>query len=351
MNEANNKLFLHALRGRKTERIPMWFMRQAGRYLPEYRELRAQKGGFLDLVYDPQSACEVTMQPIRRFNMDAAILFSDILVIPHALGMDLQFVAGEGPKLGRIETPADLKKLSYRNFKQTLSPIYETLRLTSAALQNEGFHDVSLIGFAGSPWTVACYMVEGGGSKDFMRTKIMAYKDPESFQVLIDMLVEATAQYLIEQVNAGAEALQLFDSWSGVLDSSQFTRWVIEPTSKIIELIREVHPSVPIIGFPKGAGNNYISYVQHAGISAIALDSQTPTSWAARTVQTLMPVQGNLDPFCLYAGGENLVLSIERILSDLADAPFIFNLGHGIHKDTSIEHVQYAIDTVRGFRD
>lgn len=350
-NEPKDKMFLRALKKLSTDRTPIWFMRQAGRYLPEYRELRAQKGGFLDLVYDPEFACEVTMQPIRRFGMDAAILFSDILVIPQALGQKLEFVPGQGPKLDPLKNFEDIKKLTCSNFETCLSPIYQTVRNVRSTLQSEGFDDVALIGFAGSPWTVACYMVEGQGSKDFMKTKIMAYQNPQAFAVLIDKLVEATAQYLIEQVNAGAEALQLFDSWSGVLDAHQFRRWVIEPTHKIIALVRDVHPNVPIIGFPKGAGYNYLSYTQNTGISAVALDSQTPTCWAARTLQPTMAVQGNLDPFCLFAGGDSLKLGIEKIMADLSAGPFVFNLGHGINKDTPIEHVEQALEQIRSWNN
>lgn len=350
MSDTKQKLFLQALKGENTKSIPMWFMRQAGRYLPEYRELRANKGGFLDLVYDPKSACEVTMQPIRRFHMDAAILFSDILVIPHALGQDLKFVAGEGPKLTPIRSRDNLSRLSSSNFESCLSPIYETLRLTSSALKEEGYNDVSLIGFAGSPWTVACYMVEGSGSKDFMHTKIMAYSDPEIFGALIDMVTQYTAQYLIKQVEAGAEALQLFDSWSGVLDEIQFQRWVIEPTQKIVELVRKVYPDVPIIGFPKGAGFNYLPYIENTGVNAAALDSQTSPSWASKNIQTKMPVQGNLDPFCLFAGGDGLFAEVNRILETLSDGPFVFNLGHGINKDTPISHVEQVVQMVRDFK-
>ncbi|MFP4313072.1 MAG: uroporphyrinogen decarboxylase [Alphaproteobacteria bacterium] len=350
MNAQKQKLFLDALRGEKTNRIPLWFMRQAGRYLPEYRELRASKGGFLDMVYDPQSACEVTMQPIRRFHMDAAILFSDILVIPHALGQKLDFVPGHGPKLEPIRSQDDLARLSYRNFDNVLSPVYETLRLTSSALKTEGYEDVALIGFAGSPWTVACYMVEGQGSKDFMQTKIMAYQNPQLFAEIIDTLVEYTAQYLIKQVEAGAEALQLFDSWSGVLDATQFKRWVIEPTRKIVQLVREVYPKIPIIGFPKGAGYNYLPYAQNTGVSTLGLDSAVPTDWAVRALQSQMPVQGNLDPFCLFAGGDSLILETEKILQAFGKAAFIFNLGHGIHKDTPIAHVEQTIAAVRDFK-
>lgn len=344
--DQQNKLFLKALKNNPTERIPVWFMRQAGRYLPEYRELREKKGGFLDLVYDPDFASEVTLQPIRRFNMDAAILFSDILVIPQALGQKLEFVAGEGPKLDAIKDEQDFKKLSPVNFQQVLGPIFETIKQTRSKLIAEGYEDVALIGFAGSPWTVACYMIEGQGSKDFMKTKVMAYGRPNLFSRLIDLLVETTSKYLIEQVNAGAEAIQLFDSWSGVLDATQFRRWVIDPTQKIINNVREVHKHVPIIGFPKGAGQNYLSYANDTGITAVGLDSQVPTQWAARALQPNMPVQGNLDPFCLFAGRDQMVLEIEKILAHLADGPFIFNLGHGIHKDTPIENVQQALSMV-----
>jgi uroporphyrinogen decarboxylase len=340
------KAFLQILHGEKAERIPFWFMRQAGRYLPEYRSLREQKGGFLAMAMDPSSACEITMQPVRRFGMDAAIIFSDILVIPMALGMDLSFEAGEGPKLNALQTSKDIAKLNYSQFKK-LDPVFEALRQTRSSLKNEGFSDTALIGFAGAPWTVATYMIEGGSSKDFMKTKLMAYTDPEGFSALIELLVEATAQYLIEQVNAGAEALQVFDSWAGALDAQSFKRWCITPMQKIVKLVRAAHPAVPIIGFPKGAGYNALAYAQNTGITALGLDQHIPTDWAARTLQSVMPVQGNLDPLCLLAGGDGLAMAVEKILSDLGKGPFIFNLGHGIHKDTPVEHVETLVELIR----
>jgi len=340
---SQRKNFLDALNGHKTDTLPFWFMRQAGRYLPEYRELRAQKSGFLDLVFDPVTATEITLQPIRRFNMDAAILFSDILVIPYALGQDVKFLEGEGPKLGAF----DPKKLGFSQLEARLSPIYETLRGTRSALEREGFSHVSTIGFAGAPWTVATYMIEGGSSKDFSQVKKMAYGDPQNFSSLIDMLVEATAHYLIKLIEAGAEVVQLFDSWAGALDSDEFRKWVIGPTKKIADLVRESYPAIPIIGFPKGAGYNYMAYAQGTGVTALGLDSQVPTSWAARVLQPLMPVQGNLDPIALLAGGDALKLAAERVIGDLSGGPFVFNLGHGIHKDTPVEHVEQLIRLIR----
>ncbi|MCB1651681.1 MAG: uroporphyrinogen decarboxylase [Alphaproteobacteria bacterium] len=334
--------FLETLAGHKTEKIPFWFMRQAGRYLPEYRTLRAQKGGFLEMAMDPSAACEITMQPIRRFGMDAAIIFSDILVIPMALGQDLRFETGEGPKLGAL----DINALSYSSFSR-LDPVYEALEKTRTALKTEGFEQTALIGFAGAPWTVATYMVEGGSSKDFHKTRLMAYQDPQAFADLIDILIESTAAYLINQIKAGAQALQIFDSWAGALDAQSFNRWVIQPTCKIVELIRAEYPHVPIIGFPKGAGYNALKYAQNTGITALGLDAQIPTDWAARALQPLMPVQGNLDPFILLAGGDALVMATERIINDLKDTPFIFNLGHGIHKDTPVEHVEQLVKIIR----
>lgn len=341
-----NKPFLKTLKREKTKRIPFWFMRQAGRYLPEYRELRVQKGGFLAMAMDPASACEITMQPIRRFGMDAAIIFSDILTVPMALGMDLRFETGEGPKLDALENLQEISRLNYSEFSK-FDPVYEALRLTRTALKNEGFENTALIGFAGAPWTVATYMIEGGSSRDFIKTKLMAYRDPQGFSALIDLLVEATARYLIEQVNAGAEALQIFDSWAGALDAQGFERWSIAPTKKITQRIRAVYPDIPIIGFPKGAGYNYLSYAQKTGVTAIGLDPQIPTQWAAQNLQRFMPVQGNLDPLCLLAGGESLKQAAQKILDDLGDKPFIFNLGHGIHKDTPIAHVEILVEMIK----
>lgn len=345
------KIFLDALNGVTTPRVPFWYMRQAGRYLPEYRELRAEKGGFLNMVYDPEAACEVTLQPIRRFHMDAAILFSDILVIPHALGQHLEFMAGEGPKLDPIRDRGGLSILKPGKIDATLSPIYDTIRNIRKGLEDEGYGDVATIGFAGSPWTVACYMVEGQGSKDYMAVKNMAYSDPETFGALIDIVVEATSEYLIEQVNAGAEVLQLFDSWSGALDAAQFRKWVIEPTAKIVAAVRSVHPHVPIIGFPRGSGPNYIAYARDSGVSALGVDPQFAPEQAAKTLQTLLPVQGNLDPACLLAGGDALRRNAEEVLSALSGGPFVFNLGHGINKETPIAHVEMLSEIIKNWKN
>lgn len=338
-----DKIFLDVLNGAVAERPPFWFMRQAGRYLPEYRELRAEKGGFLAMAFDPKAACEITMQPLRRFDMDAAIIFSDILTVPMALGQHLEFVQGEGPKLG----PLDIGRLNYQDFAK-LDPVYEAIGNVKTALQAEGFNHTALIGFAGAPWTVATYMVEGGSSRDFMKTKLMAYQNPQDFGNLINLLVEATATYLINQINAGAEAVQIFDSWAGALDSDGFKRWCIQPTRQIVELVKAAHPHIPIIGFPKGAGYRYLAYAQGTGITAMGLDQHVPTDWAARALQTLLPVQGNLDPFALMAGGDAMLLAAERVMGDLSSGPFVFNLGHGVNKDTPVEHVEQLVKFIKG---
>ena len=332
------KLLLAALAGKKTKRVPFWFMRQAGRYLPEYRQLREKAGGFLDMVYSPALAAEVTIQPLRRFGMDAAILFSDILVVPHALGCKVEFLEGEGPKLGRI-TVANLPFFNAPAFDARALPVYETVHRVRRMLKDEDLDHAALIGFAGSPWTVACYMAEGGGSRDFLETKRWAYSDPESFGQLIDTLVKATTYYLIRQAEAGAEALQLFDSWAGVLDEQLFRQWVIAPTREIVKNVRGEFPDIPIIGFPRGAGHFYRDYVQGTGVTAVGLDYTVPPKWAATALQPLVPVQGNLDPACLLAGGDAHLLAAESILANLGGAPFIFNLGHGMNKDTPVENV------------
>lgn len=345
-----NKTFLDALNGKKISSVPFWFMRQAGRYLPEYRKLRAKSGGFLEMAYNPDLACEITLQPIRRFHMDAAIIFSDILVIPHALGQHLEFVAGEGPKLNPLRSGAAFSKLNFSKFEQTLTPVYEALSKVKTSLKQEGHDNTALIGFCGAPWTVACYMIEGGGSKDFKEVKTFAYTNPQEFSELIDLLVESSAQYLINQINAGADAVQIFDSWAGALDAQSFQKWCVEPTKRIVDLIRAVHPQVPIIGFPRCAGNNYISYIRDTGISAVGLDHSMDTKWVAQTLQPKICVQGNLDPFSLLAGGDQLSRAAEKIIEDLKDGPFVFNLGHGIHKDTPIEHVEQLVALIKGYQ-
>lgn len=301
------------------------------------------------MAYNPDMASEITMQPIRRFAMDAAIIFSDILVIPHALGQNLEFVTGEGPKLNPLRNAEDFKSLNFAAFEKTLTPIYEALSKTRTMLSQEGFDKTALIGFCGAPWTVACYMVEGGGSKDFLHVKSLAYKQPELFETLLEILVEASAAYLIKQIEAGAETIQIFDSWAGALDAQSFKKFVIKPTKKIVDLVRDSYPDTPIIGFPRMAGQNYLTYIQDTGVTAIGLDPTIDTAWAARTLQPLVPVQGNLDPICLLAGGDSMARAVEKILNDLGGENFIFNLGHGINKDTPIEHVEQLVTMIRNY--
>lgn len=336
-----SKVILKTLAGEKQDRPPFWLMRQAGRYLPEYRALRAEKGGFLAMAMDPKAACEITLQPIRRFGMDAAILFSDILTVPMALGQSLKFEAGEGPVLG----PLDIDRLDYN--PKVVQPVFDAVSEIRSQLVHEGFQYTTLIGFAGAPWTVATYMVEGGGSKDYRAVKEMAYGDPETFGKLMDKLVDATAEYLIAQVDAGAEVLQIFDSWAGALDPHGFQYQVIEPTKKLVEKIRAVHPDIPIIGFPKGGSMHMPHYARQTGVTAIGVDSLTCSVWAKNNLQTLMPVQGSLDPMRLLAGGVGLEKAARKIIRDFSDGPHIFNLGHGINKDTPIEHVETLVRILR----
>ena len=345
--ESSQKLFIRALKGETLTRPPFWLMRQAGRYLPEYRATRAQAGSFLDLCFAPELAVEVTLQPLRRYGMDAAILFSDILVVPHALGQKLDYVEGEGPQLDPIRSAAELNRLSTKDFHERLAPVYETVRRLSTAIPET----TALIGFAGSPWTVACYMVEGGGSKEYAKVKKFAYGDPQGFAALIDLLVTVTADYLNAQIEAGAEAVQVFDSWAGVLPAPEFRRWVIEPTRKLVELIKAKHPHVPVIGFPRGAGEMYKEYAEVSGVSALGLDTTVPPEWAARELQTKLPVQGNLDPIMLVAGGEALRNSAVGILKTLSNGPFVFNLGHGVVQSTPPEHVGQLAALVKSWPD
>lgn len=335
--EKMTKLFLQAINGQKTKKVPFWFMRQAGRYLPEYMALRKDAGSFLDMAYNPDFAIEVTLQPIRRFDMDAAILFSDILTIPHALGQHLEFITGKGPQLDPIRSAKDLNKLKFDplKFHSHLKPVYQTVSGLASALAD----DKTLIGFSGAPWTVATYMVEGGSSKDFKYTKSFAASDPEGFQNMMDMLVDATAEYLIHQINYGAECVQIFDSWAGVLNEPMFEKWVIAPTKRLIERVRAVHPHTPIIGFPKGAGLMYRHYADQTGITAIAFDQSLPLNYVRDELQSKMCVQGALDNGLLLAGGKPMLEEAERIIDALKGGPFVFNLGHGVIKETPPEHV------------
>jgi len=337
------KPLLAVLNGGNPGKIPVWLMRQAGRYLPEYRQLRAQKGGFLELVYDSEAAAEITLQPIRRFGFDGAILFSDILIVPHALGQDLAFEAGEGPRLSPALIDASLTALE--RLPARLAPIYRTVEKVKAALPAV----TTLIGFAGAPWTVATYMVAGQGSRDQAETRRFAYADPAGFQAIIDAIVETTVDYLSGQVAAGAEAVQLFDSWSGTLAPDQFERWVIAPTARIVTALRARHPDTKIIGFPKGAGEKLLAYAAETGVDALGLDETIDPLWAARTLPAGLPLQGNLDPLALLAGGEALEKAVNRILSAFAGRPHVFNLGHGIVKETPIAHVEHLLSLVNAF--
>jgi uroporphyrinogen decarboxylase len=335
---------LRSLAGEIAARPPLWLMRQAGRYLPEYREVRAQVASFLDLCYTPDLAAEVTLQPIRRYALDAAILFSDILVVPDALGQPVAFREGEGPVLDPLRSAADVARLRPEGIHDRLAPVYETVRRLSRALPSE----VALIGFAGAPWTVATYMVEGGTSRSFHDVQLWAYRDPEGFAKLIDCLVEATIAYLAAQVAAGVEIVQLFDSWAGVLPEPGFKRWVVEPTRRIVDALRRQYPTLPIIGFPRGAGLLYPGYFAASGVTAVGLDTTVPLGIARDAIQTIGPVQGNLDPLLVVAGGEAMAAATREIVGALAQGPFIFNLGHGIVPETPPEHVEQLVALVRG---
>ena len=337
-------LLLDTLRGSNSDQRPIWLMRQAGRYLPEYRALRAEKGGFLPLVYDSEAAAEITLQPVRRFGFDGAILFSDILIVPYAMGQNLEFLAGEGPRLSPRLVDATLASL--HAVPERLTPIYDTVRKVKAGLGGSR----TLLGFAGSPWTVATYMVAGEGSRDQHDTRALAYRDAGAFQAIIDAITGVTIEYLIGQINAGAEAVQLFDSWAGSLAPAEFARWVIAPNAAIVNALHARAPHVPVIGFPKGAGEKLAAYAAETGVDAIGLDETIDPAWAAKALPAGLPVQGNLDPLLLLAGGDELDRQARHVLNCFADRPQVFNLGHGIGQTTPLEHVERLIGVVRGWR-
>jgi uroporphyrinogen decarboxylase len=316
-------------------------MRQAGRYLPEYRALRETKGGFVELATDPAAAAEITLQPVRRFGMDGAILFSDILIVPWALGQALTFEAGEGPRLA--PALADHALAALEAAPARLEPVYATVRAVVEKLPAE----TTFLGFAGSPWTVATYMVAGQGSRDQSETRRLAYRDPSAFGEIIDAIVATTVDYLSGQIEAGVEAVQLFDSWAGSLPPGQFERWVIAPTARIVGALKQRHPHVPMIGFPKGAGGKLIAYACETGIDAIGLDETVDPAWADAALPAGLPVQGNLDPLALIAGGVALDRAVERVVDAFAGRPHVFNLGHGILPDTPIAHVERLLKRVR----
>lgn len=334
---------LRTLQGENLPTRPIWLMRQAGRYLPEYRALRAEKGGFLELVYDSNAAAEITIQPLRRFGFDGAILFSDILIVPYAMGQDLAFMAGEGPRLSPRLLDKGLETL--RAVPERLSPIYETVRKVKAELGP----DKTMLGFAGSPWTNATYMVNGEGSKDQHETRALAYRDPGAFAAIIDAIVATTIEYLAGQIQAGAEAVQLFDSWAGSLAPDQFERWVIEPNARIVQAIKRQFPAVPVIGFPKGSGEKLLAYAQGTSVDALGIDETIDPVWAARNLPAGLPVQGNIDPLLLLAGGPAMENRARFILDTFADRPHVFNLGHGIGQFTPIENVERLLAVVRGW--
>jgi uroporphyrinogen decarboxylase len=340
---ANPPALLSVLSGKSVTPPPMWLMRQAGRYLPEYREVRTKAGGFLDLCYTPDLAAEVTLQPIRRFGLDAAILFSDILVVPDALGQKVSFVEGEGPRLEPVQSAADLARLDGARTSATFAPVYETVSRVRAALAPE----VALIGFCGAPWTVATYMVAGRGSTDQAAARLWAYRDAGGFAALIDLLAATSIDYLDGQVRAGADVLQIFDTWAGALPEPEFERWVVAPTRRIVTELKRRHPSVPIIGFPRGAGAKSAHYLEATGVDGLGCDTGVPLDQMRALSEGGKAVQGNLDPLLLVAGGPALDARVRETLATMRGAPFIFNLGHGIVPETPPEHVARLVALVR----
>lgn len=340
-----DKLLIRALSGETLETPPVWMMRQAGRYLPEYRETRAKAGDFLKLCYNPELATEVTLQPIRRYGFDAAILFADILLIPQALGADLWFVTGEGPRLSTITSKADFNKLGDADdVHETLSPIYQTVRNLREALPPE----TALIGFAGAPWTVATYMIAGRGTPDQAPALALMNEKPAVFDALIELITEATIQYLVEQIKAGAEVVKIFDSWAGVLSGFQFAKYATRPTARIVSVLREEYPHVKIIGFPRGTSNEGIlNYTKTTEIDAVAIGADVDADWAVENLQSITCVQGNLDQSLLVSGGEKLVSETKRIKAAFAGGPHIFNLGHGITPDADPDNVSRMVDALR----
>ena len=346
LTENAKKPLLDVLGGQKRSSPPIWMMRQAGRYLPEYREVRARAGGFLDLCFTPDFATEVTLQPIRRFGFDAAIIFSDILVIPYALGRDVRFEVGEGPRLDPLDTPEKIATLATEADFGKLQPVYEALRRVRRELAD----NVTLIGFCGAPWTVATYMVAGQGTPDQAPARMMAYREPEAFSKIIDALVENSIEHLVGQLKAGADCVQIFDTWAGVLPPREFLRWSIAPTSRIVEGVRAKMPDAKIIGFPRGAGALLPAYVGATKVNAVSIDWAAEPALIRERVQSRVAVQGNLDPLALIAGGAALDRAVDDVLANFAQGRFIFNLGHGITPETPIAHVEQMVRRVREWR-
>lgn len=342
---SRDKTILKALRGERQPIPPVWLMRQAGRYLPEYKATRAQAGDFLSLCYTPELAAEVTLQPIRRFGFDAAILFADILLVPQALGADLWFVTGEGPRLSTITGPEGLAALKpVDDIHETLSPVYETVSILSRELPAE----TTLIGFAGAPWTVATYMIAGRGTPDQAPAHKLKAEDRATFEALIDLITEATIEYLSRQIEAGAEVVKIFDSWAGSLQGDDFDTYALEPAKKIITAIKARHPGIPVIAFPREAKDRYVGFARATGADCVALDNSVDAEWAAEHVQVDGCVQGNLDPKLMVTGGEALVSEAKRIVKAFSGGPHIFNLGHGITPDADPDNVHRLLEAIRG---
>ena len=340
----SNKNILRALAGETLKTPPIWVMRQAGRYLPEYRKLRAKAGDFLSLCYNSELAAEVTLQPIERFKLDAAIIFADILLIPQALGSELSFLEGDGPRLSRISNKNDILKLKPANsIHEHLAPIYNTVSLVAEQLSPK----VALIGFAGAPWTVATYMIAGKGTKDQGPAHKFLKEDKDSFEMLINLLTEATILYLSKQIDAGAEVIKIFDSWAGSLKEEDFIKYAIEPVKKIITALNKLHPGVPIIAFPREAGLKYINFANETGANCIAIDHSVDPEWAAKNLQIDSCIQGNLNPKHMVTGGKALLEETTKILDCFSNGPHIFNLGHGITPDGKPENLQLMIDRIR----
>jgi uroporphyrinogen decarboxylase len=338
----SSKKLIRTLRGEVDAVPPIWMMRQAGRYLPEYREIRARAGSFLDLCYSPELACEVTLQPIRRYGFDAAILFADILLVPHALGQNVEFREGEGPVLEKIGDGRALAALSMDGLHEVLAPVYETVSRVRAGLGGE----TALIGFCGAPWTVATYMVGGRGSSDQREARLAAYGEAW-FASLIDLLVEASVEYLCAQIEAGAEVVQVFDTWAGNLPASEFERWCVTPVADLVARVKSRHQDVPVIGFPRGCGSGYAAFAELTGVEGVGLDSAVDPAWAARSIDRAVVLQGNLDPLAVVAGGRALRDGVAAIESAFAERAHIFNLGHGLVPETPPEHVADVVALVR----
>lgn len=335
--------FLDVFQNKKTKVPPLWFMRQAGRYLPEYRKIREKVPTFLELCYTPEIVKEITLQPIKRFDLDVAIIFSDILVVPHQLGQQVSFEKGEGPQLSPLSLSSFTETLSLKRFLENLSPVYESLGLVRTQLSSSK----ALLGFSGAPWTLALYMLEGKGTRDFAKAKQEAFSNETLFTSFLDFLSEAISLHLIEQVKAGATGLQIFDSWAGLCPASHFRDWILKPTQKIVSKLKAAFPHLPLIGFPKGLGAQLLEYDAYCGFSALSLDSNTSLSWAINNLSPQVILQGNLDPLLLSAGGEPLKREIHSIHRQMAQRPYIFNLGHGIVPQTSPQHVEDCVKWVR----